>query len=107
MTALRIALIIIIVIAGSLLAILNAREEVMVRVFWQSYSQVPLAVVMLYSYALGLLTVGIFAGISEIKLRREIRKEKKAKEALLEELQVLRNLPLSESSSEASSPWGE
>ncbi|MEO0098646.1 MAG: lipopolysaccharide assembly protein LapA domain-containing protein [candidate division WOR-3 bacterium] len=97
MTALRITLIILIVIAGSILAIINAREEVaVVRVFWQPYYQVPLAVVMLYSYALGLLTVGIFAGISEIKLRREIRKEKKEKEALLEELQALRNLPLGE-----------
>ncbi|MEO0109590.1 MAG: lipopolysaccharide assembly protein LapA domain-containing protein [candidate division WOR-3 bacterium] len=97
MTALRIALIILIVIAGSILAILNTQVEVKeVKVFWQSYYRVPLAVVMLYSYALGLLTVGIFAGISEIKLRREIRKEKKEKEALLEELQALRNLPLGE-----------
>ncbi len=95
MTALRVALTIIIVIAGSVLAILNARENVnVVRVFWQNYFNVPLAVVMLYAYALGLLTVGIFAAISEIKLRREIRRVKKEKEALLEELQGLRNLPL-------------
>jgi uncharacterized integral membrane protein len=67
-----------------------------VRVFWQNYYHVPLAVVMLYAYALGLLTVGIFAAISEIKLRREIRREKKEKEALMEELQALRNLPLGE-----------
>ncbi len=97
MTALRVALTILLVIAGSVLVLLNTRETVgTVRVFWQNYYNVPLAVVMLYAYALGLLTVGIFAAISEIKLRREIQKEKKEKEALMEELHDLRNLPLGE-----------
>ncbi len=96
MNALRIALIIVILIAGSILAIFNAQELVTVRVFWQKYENTPLAVVMLYAYALGLLTVGIFAAISEIRLRREIQRERKEKEALLEELQALRNLPLGE-----------
>ena len=54
----------------------------------------PVAFVMLYSFAFGALCVGIFTLVSEIQLRSRLYRQKKAQDALMEELRALRNAPL-------------
>jgi len=66
-------------------------ERTNVNLFFDRFESVPLGSIILIAYLLGLLTVGIFALIGEIKLRNEIKKAKKEKEALLAELNDLRN----------------
>jgi len=65
-----------------------------VQVFFRTFYEVPLAFVMLYSFAFGALCVGIFTIISEIRLRARLHKQRQEIDALTEELRTLRNLPL-------------
>lgn len=52
------------------------------------------SVIMVYAFAFGVIVAGFFWLVSEIKLRTELRRQKKENEALLSELTALRNLPL-------------
>jgi|UniRef100_A0A7C6EBW7 uncharacterized membrane protein len=94
MTILRAVLVIIIGFLLCFLALQNYNEFTAVKIFHKYYPNVSLAVVMLYAYAFGLLTVGIFAVIDEIRLRTRLHKAKKEKDALYEELKALRNLAI-------------
>ncbi len=84
-----------------------------VQVFFRTFYDVPLAFVMLYSFAFGALCVGIFTIISEIRLRARLHKQRQEIDALTEELRTLRNLPLDvinssdTSATKASSPENE
>lgn len=75
-------------------------EGTRIDVFFDRFENVPLGSIILIAYLFGLLTVGIFAIITEIKLRSEIKKIKKEKEALLAELNDLRNYFLIEKGEE-------
>lgn len=66
-----------------------------VKVFFRTFYDVPIALVMLYSFAFGGLCVGIFTIISEIRLRARLRRQRQEIDALTEELRALRNAPLS------------
>lgn len=66
-----------------------------VQVFFRTFYDVPIAFVMLYSFAFGALCVGIFTIISEIRLRSRLRRQRQEIDALTEELRTLRNAPLS------------
>lgn len=94
MTILRAVLVIIIGFLLCVLALQNYSELTNVKLFHRYYGNVSLSIVMLYAFAFGLLTVGVFAVIDEIRLRTRLRKEKKEKDALYEELKALRNLAL-------------
>ncbi|MGB9741826.1 MAG: LapA family protein [bacterium] len=90
--------IILILIAFVILFILGWQNQCPVdevKVFFRNFYNVPVALVMLYSFAFGALCVGIFTIISEIRLRNRLARQRKDIEALTEELRALRNAPLS------------
>jgi|UniRef100_A0A7V3PSC4 uncharacterized integral membrane protein len=90
--------IILILIAFVILFILGWQNQCPVsevKVFFKTFYDVPVALVMLYSFAFGALCVGIFTIISEIRLRNRLAQHRKEMEALTEELRALRNAPLS------------
>jgi uncharacterized integral membrane protein len=66
-----------------------------VQVFFRTFYDVPIAFVMLYSFAFGALCVGIFTIVSEIRLRSRLHRQRQEIDALTEELRALRNAPLS------------
>lgn len=94
MTTIRIIIVFIIGVLLIVLVLQNAIPVEKVKVFYKEYYNIPLAVVMLYSYIFGLITAGLFWLVNEIKLRSQLRKQKKENEALMSELVALRNLPL-------------
>ena len=95
MTILRLILILIIGFLLVFLSLQNYNVFTTVRVFHRQYENISLSVVMLYAFAFGLLTIGIFAVIDEIRLRSRLHKQKKERDALFEELKALRNLSIS------------
>jgi|UniRef100_A0A7V6CNA2 uncharacterized integral membrane protein len=99
MNILRIILVFFISILLIIVTLQNL-ERINVNLFFDRFENVPLGSVILIAYLFGLLTVGIFALIAEIKLRGEIKKVKKEKEALLAELNDLRNYFLTEKGEE-------
>ncbi len=88
--------VILILLAFVVLFILGWQNQttVTVQVFWRTFYNVPLAFVMLYSFAFGALCVGIFTIVSEIRLRTKLHQQRQEIEALTEELRNLRNAPL-------------
>jgi uncharacterized integral membrane protein len=93
-TTIRIIIVFIVGILLIVLALQNTKYASDIHVFYRIYSQLSLSVIMLYAFAFGVIVAGFFWLVSEIKLRTELRRQKKENEALLSELTALRNLPL-------------
>jgi uncharacterized integral membrane protein len=93
-TTIRIIIVFIVGILLIVLALQNSNYVSDVKVFYRVYQQLTLSIIMLYAFAFGLIVAGFFWLVSEIKLRTELRRQKKENEALLSELTALRNLPL-------------
>lgn len=94
MVIFRVILILLAFVVVLVLAITNSQTTTNAVVFTKTYYNVPVAFVMLYSFAFGALCVGIFTLVSEIQLRSRLYRQKKAQDALMEELRALRNAPL-------------
>ena len=94
MTTIRIIIVFIVGILLIVLALQNSNYVSDVKVFYRVYQQLSLSIIMLYAFAFGLIVAGFFWLVSEIKLRTELRRQKKENEELLSELTALRNLPL-------------
>jgi uncharacterized integral membrane protein len=94
MVIFRVILILVAFIVVLILALTNAQNLATAVVFNKTYYDVPVAFVMLYSFAFGALCVGVFTLVSEIQLRTRLGRAKKEREALMEELRALRNAPL-------------
>jgi uncharacterized integral membrane protein len=94
MTTIRIIIVFLVGILLIILALQNTNYASDIKLFYRLYSQLSLSVIMLYSFAFGLVVAGFFWLVSEIKLRTELRRMKKENEAILTELTALRNLPL-------------
>ncbi|MEO0086333.1 MAG: LapA family protein [candidate division WOR-3 bacterium] len=94
MVTVRIILILISFVLLFVLGWQNVQELTTVRVFYRTFFDVPVAFVMLYSFAFGALCVGIFTIISEIQLRARLARQRKEMDALTEELRALRDAPL-------------
>lgn len=95
MTTIRIIIVFIVGILLIVLALQNSSNYIQnIKVFNQTYDQMSLSIIMLYAFAFGLIVAGFFWLVSEIKLRTELRRQKKENDALLSELTALRNLPL-------------
>ena len=94
MVIFRVILILLAFVVVLALALTNSQTLTNAVVFNKTYYDVPVAFVMLYSFAFGALCVGIFTLVSEIQLRSRLYRQKKAQEALMEELRALRNAPL-------------
>jgi len=90
----RVILMLLAFIVVLVLALTNSQTTTSAVVFNRTYHDVPVAFVMVYSFAFGALCVGIFTLVSEIQLRSRLYRQKKAQEALMEELHALRNAPL-------------
>ena len=90
----RVILILLAFVVVLVLALTNSQTMTNAVVFNRTYYDVPVAFVMLYSFAFGALCVGIFSLVSEIQLRSRLYRRKKAQDALMEELRALRNAPL-------------
>ncbi|MCS7249540.1 MAG: LapA family protein [candidate division WOR-3 bacterium] len=100
MNILRIILVFFICFLLITITLQNLGRVERVKLFFDEFYNVPLASIILIAYLFGLLTVGIFALIGEIRVKSEIRKLKKEKEALLAELSDLRNYFLIEKGEE-------
>ncbi|MCS7250790.1 MAG: LapA family protein [candidate division WOR-3 bacterium] len=100
MNILRIILVFFVCFLLITITLQNLQRVERVKVFFDEFLNVPLASIILIAYLFGLLTVGIFAIIGEIKSKAEIRKLKKEKEAILNELNDLRNYFLIEKGEE-------
>lgn len=94
MVIFRVILILLAFVVVLVVALTNSRTLTTAVVFAKTYYDVPVAFVMLYSFAFGAVCVGIFALVSEIQLRSRLHRQKKAQESLMEELRALRNAPL-------------
>ncbi len=94
MTTIRIIIVFIVGILLIVLALENTKYASDIQVFYHTYSQLSLSMIMLYCFAFGLIVAGFFWLVNEIKLRTELRRQKKENEALLAELTALRNMPL-------------
>ena len=94
MVIVRVILILLAFVVVLVLALTNSQTVTNAVVFNKTYYDVPVAFVMLYSFAFGALCVGIFTLVSEIQLRSRLYRQKKAQEALMDELRALRNAPL-------------
>jgi len=90
----RVILILLAFLVVLVLAITNSQTLTNAVVFNRTYYDVPVAFVMLYAFAFGAICVGIFSVVSEIQLRSRLYRQKKAQDALMEELRALRNAPL-------------
>jgi uncharacterized integral membrane protein len=93
MVIFRVVLMLIAFILVLVLALTNSQVTTTARVFARTYYDVPVAFVMLYSFAFGALCVGIFTLVSEIGLRSRLHRLRKEMDALTEELRALRNAP--------------
>jgi uncharacterized integral membrane protein len=93
-TTIRIIIVFIVGILLIVLALQNSNYVSDVKVFYRVYQQLSLSIIMLYAFAFGLIVAGFFWLVSEIKLRTELRRQKKENEEFLTELTALRNLPL-------------
>lgn len=100
MNILRIILVFFICFILITITLQNLDRVERIKVFFDEFLNIPLASIILIAYLFGLFTVGIFAIINEIKSKTEIRKLKKEKEALLAELNNLRNYFLVEKGEE-------
>ncbi len=94
MLIVRIILILVAFILLSVLGWSNTGTDTTVQVFGRTFYDVPVALVMLYSFAFGALLIGLFALVSEIQLRARLYRQRKEMEALTDELRALRNAPL-------------
>jgi len=94
MTTVRIIIVFIIGILLVYFALQNTTPVSKTEVFGKTYQNIPLSLIMLYAFVFGLITAGFFWLVNEIKLRTELRRQKKENESLLSELTTLRNLPL-------------
>jgi uncharacterized integral membrane protein len=94
MVVFRIVLVLIVFILLLILALMNAQEPTTAKVFGAVFEDVPVAFVMLYSFAFGALCVGVFTLVSEIQLRARLRRQSREIDALMDELRDFRNAPL-------------
>jgi uncharacterized integral membrane protein len=90
----RVILMLIAFIIVLILALTNSQTTTTAVVFHRTYYDVPVAFVMLYSFAFGALCVGVFTLVSEIQLRSRLHRQRREQADLMEELRALRNAPL-------------
>lgn len=81
-------------------AIQNLEQQVdIVLIFWH-FQDVPLIVVILEAFIIGMLVWFIIAFVNEMRLRSQLRGISRDRDELSRELQTLRNLPLEEGEEE-------
>lgn len=93
-----IALVFVILVVGLLVgfSVLNSQSRVDINLFGQKYASVPVVAVIFYAFLGGMVFVLVFALANEVVLRRRLNRERKANENLKQELDALRNYPISD-----------
>lgn len=80
----------------TILGIQNGNTITDVVIFTRSFNDVPLTLVMIEAFALGIIVTIIIAGINELRLRQRLWELEKKNKELTEEIKALRNVPLNE-----------
>lgn len=75
---------------------LNSDHKVDIDIFGKKITNVPIAMLSLYSFIAGMLFVFIFALVDGIILRSSLNRLNREHRALRKELDALRNLPFEE-----------
>ncbi|MBM3322562.1 DUF1049 domain-containing protein [candidate division WOR-3 bacterium] len=94
MVIFRIVLMLVAFVLIQIMAWMNTQNTADAVVFARTYYNVPVAFIMLYSFAFGALCVGIFTLVSEVGLRARLRRQRRELDDLTDELRALRNAPL-------------
>ena len=81
-------------------AFLNPDQRVNIDLFFSSYPEVPLTVVVLISIFIGMILMFCITIFQDVKMRTEIKSLRKEKLRKDEELTSLRNLPIESVDSE-------
>jgi len=79
-----------------LLGVFNAEERVGLNLGFVEYAEIPLPLIMVIFFLLGVIFHYIYAIGREFTLRAEIRRLKRGSDGLNRELQDLRNLSIEE-----------
>ncbi|MEA1995489.1 MAG: lipopolysaccharide assembly protein LapA domain-containing protein [Campylobacterota bacterium] len=87
-----------IVVAFFIVFVLQNNENVEIRYFTVLSSPLPLWLVVFITLFVGLLIGWLFSYLSEVELRRSLKKKNKESEELKKEVEYLRNLPIVEKS---------
>lgn len=80
----------------TILGIQNGNTMTDVVIFTRSFNDVPLTLVMIEAFALGIIVTIIIAGINELRIRQRLWELEKKNKELTEEIKALRNVPLNE-----------
>ena len=94
MNALKIIIGFIIVGVLLIFLILNGNQSVNVNLFGKIFENIPLSLLVLYSFLFGIISMGLLAFINEIKLRKALSRANSEVKKMKEELDALRNLPI-------------
>ena len=90
---LGVALLLIVMLGFS---IMNIGQQVDIDLFFWQFEEVSLILVIFEAFIVGMLVWFLIAFINELKLRADLRKVKRERDDLHDELQALRNIPLQE-----------
>ena len=78
------------------LSMLNLGQQVDLDLYFWTFQDLPLILVIFESFILGMLTWFLVAFVNEMKIRSELRGVKRQRDEMSQELQALRNQPLEE-----------
>ncbi|MFO7769037.1 MAG: LapA family protein [bacterium] len=78
------------------LSMLNLGQQVDLDLYFWTFQDLPLILVIFESFILGMLTWFLVAFVNEMKIRSELRSVKRERDEKIRELQALRNQPLEE-----------
>jgi uncharacterized integral membrane protein len=87
-------IVVVVVLVIGFFAIFNHGIQTDVQIFKHRIEDVSLALVVLISFAFGVLSIVLFALAEEIRLRTRARRLRKEIESMRKEINALRNLPL-------------
>lgn len=82
------------------LSMLNLGQQVDLDLYFWTFQDLPLILVIFESFILGMLTWFLVAFVNEMKIRGELRTVKRQRDEMNRELQTLRNQPLEEPDTE-------
>uniref|UniRef100_A0A7C4YEW9 LapA family protein n=1 Tax=candidate division WOR-3 bacterium TaxID=2052148 RepID=A0A7C4YEW9_UNCW3 len=80
----------------TILGIQNGNTLTDVALFTRIFKDVPLTLVMIESFAAGIIVAVIIAGLNELRIRQKLWEIEKRNKELTDEIKALRNVPLNE-----------
>lgn len=80
----------------TILGIQNGNTMTDVVIFTRSFNDVPLTLVLIEAFAVGIMVAIIVAGINELRIRQRMWELERKNKELTEEIKALRSVPLNE-----------